>query len=171
MTGQMNTGPRTAPALAVRGSGPAYRVLITGSRTWKDHTPIHTALDGLLATHPGLVLVHGACAQGADAIADRWARLRGIPDDRIDRHPAEWRRYKGAAGYRRNAAMVQAGAHVCLAYIDLCAKPRCDKPMPHGSHGAEDCARKADAAGIPVHPHRTWQPTPAPEQLTLGETP
>ncbi|MFB4306929.1 DUF2493 domain-containing protein [Actinomadura sp. GTD37] len=172
MTTSPDTGPRAATTPATRGSGPApHRVLVTGSRTWKNHAPIHAALDELLTTHPDLVLVHGACKQGADAIADRWARLRGLPDNRIVRHPAEWRRYKAAAGGRRNTAMVQAGAHICLAFIDLCAKPACDKPMPHGSHGAEDCARKAHAAGIPVTPDPPWKTRHDAVQLTFGGAP
>ena len=75
-----------------------YRVLVTGSRAWRGHAIIHNALDTLHADHPDMILVHGACPQGADAIAERWAVLRG-------------------AGFRRNAEMVKAGAAVCLAFI------------------------------------------------------
>jgi len=148
-----------------------YRVLVTGSRTWKGHELIHADLDTILAAHPDMVLIHGACRQGADGIANRWAAIRGLPDNRIERHPTQWRRYGNSAGYRRNTEMVQAGADLCLTYIALCRKPGCDKPMPHGSHGAEHCARQAHLAGIPVHPHRPWKTAPDAEQLTLGETP
>jgi hypothetical protein len=126
------------------------RVLITGSRSWKAHQPIHDALDRVLAAHPGMVLVSGACKDGADALAERWAALRGVP---VERHPAEWRTYGRGAGFRRNAEMVRkvaAGQGFCVAAIDLCAKPNCDKPRPHGSHGAIHCASLAIAAGIRV---------------------
>lgn len=116
-----------------------YRVLITGSRTWTDHTPIHAALTDLHAEHPGMVLVSGACAQGADAIGERWAVLSGVP---IERHPAQWRRYGKAAGPRRNTEMVQLGAQQVLAFVK------------GGSRGASHCARIAEQAGLTV---RRWE--------------
>lgn len=126
---------------------PAFRVLVTGSRTWRDHEPIHAALDALHADHPGMTLVHGACAQGADGIADRWAILRGVT---VERHPAQWRRYGRSAGPRRNAHMVALGADIALAFIAPCRKDGCDRPGPHGSHDATNCADLAEQAGIPV---------------------
>ena len=168
MTSRPTTGPRTAPAPAVRGPAPAYRVLVTSSRTWRDHAAIYTRLDAIHAEHPDMTLMHGAAKEGGDAISDRWAILRGVP---VERHPAQWRRYGKAAGYRRNTAMVQTRPDRCEAFIDVCAKPGCTEPMPHGSHGAEHCAHIADLAGIPVHPHRTFTPRPSVEQLALGEAP
>jgi len=85
-----------------------------------------------------LVVVHG-CAPGADTLADRWTRIPGHPlRVRVERHPADWRRYPRAAGVVRNRAMVRAGAEVCLAFIR------------DQSAGATDCAREAERAGIPV---------------------
>lgn len=133
----------------------AFRVLVTGSRSWCDPQRIYTELDALLKQHPDLLLVHGACAQGADAIADRWAIRNGIP---VERHPADWSRIGRSAGFHRNAAMTRAGADICIAFIDVCEKRGCREPMPHGSHGAEHCAGLADEAGIDVVPFRTWDP-------------
>lgn len=115
-----------------------YRVLLTGSRTWHAVAPIHKTLDALLAEHPDMLLVHGSCSQGADAIADRWATLRGVP---VERHPAEWRRYGKSAGYRRNAEMVDVGADAVLAFVR------------DGSRGATHCAGLAEKAGLPL---RRW---------------
>jgi hypothetical protein len=111
------------------------RVLITGSRTWSDHQPIHDALDEILRDHPDMVLVSGACSWGADAIAERWATLRGAT---VERHPAEWRKHGRGAGFKRNSEMVTAGAEVCLAFI------------ADASRGATHCANQAEKAGIPV---------------------
>jgi hypothetical protein len=47
----------------------------------------------------GVLLVHGACPRGADAIAD--ADATRTPGYRIEAHPADWRRYGRAAGHRR----------------------------------------------------------------------
>lgn len=111
----------------------AYRVLITGSRTWTDAGVIA----GVLAGHyrDGAVLVSGACRRGADALAEEyWGLLGG----EVERHPADWEHFGKRAGFRRNAEMVNAGADVCVAFI------RGD------SRGASHCAGLARAAGIPV---------------------
>jgi len=112
---------------------PARRILITGSRTWSDHTVIRDAL--ALVWHPGAVLVSGACLSGADALCEACWRAWG---GQIERHPADWRRYGRAAGFRRNEQMVSAGADLCLAFI-LDASP-----------GASHTAARAEAAGIPT---------------------
>lgn len=116
----------------------SYRVLVTGSRTWRAPEQICAALDALLAQHADMVVVHGACKEGADAVADRWAIRNWVS---VERHPAEWRRYGRSAGYRRNAEMVALGADVCLAFIR------------NDSAGATHCADLADKVGIPT---RRW---------------
>lgn len=121
-----------------------YRVLITGSRTWTNHTPIHHALTQLHQDHPDLIVISGACKQGADAIAERWAALNLVP---VERHPAQWATQGRGAGFRRNLEMVQrmveAGPEqgICLAFIR------------DGSRGATHCANAAEKAGITV---RKW---------------
>lgn len=117
------------------------RVLLTGSRTWGDATAITWALDAIYWSNciEPMVLVHGACPTGADAIADRWAvRASRVT---VERHPADWERHGKRAGYIRNAEMVQLGADLCLAFI------------AGGSKGATHCAGLAEKAGIEV---RRW---------------
>lgn len=102
------------------------------------------------------VLVHGA-ARGGDELAARWWSGWGLP---CEAWPADWagpcdpavcrpghrktnqagREYCPLAGPRRNQAMVDAGADLCVA-------------MPRGrSSGTFDCAGRARAAGIEVWP-------------------
>jgi hypothetical protein len=128
---------------------PPYRVLVTGSRDWTDPTVVFGALQATRDAVPDgqrIVVVHGACPTGADALASQWAsgetRATGLPVE--ERHPALWRSggvFDRSAGCRRNAEMVAAGAHLCLAFIRA------------GSKGASHCAGLAERAGIPT---RRW---------------
>lgn len=91
--------------------------------------------------HPGLVIVHGACGRGADAFAAKAALDLGI---RQEIYPADWNRYGRAAGPRRNAEMVAAGAGACIAFIR------------NGSPGATGCADLAEKAGIKTMRITAW---------------
>jgi YspA, cpYpsA-related SLOG family len=109
------------------------RLLITGSRAWTDYDTIRREL--MARYEPGMVLVSGACAQGADAMCEQvWRDLGG----RVERHPANWRKFGRDAGIIRNERMVRRGADECLAFHQ------------DGSAGTWHCAREAGIAGIPV---------------------
>lgn len=131
------------------------RVLITGSRTWRDADAIHAALDEILkaslqAGDTEIVVVHG-CASGADTIADIWVRRRRHEwPVRAERYPALWKKYGRRAGWVRNHRMVRLGADVCLAFI------------LDGSLGATQCADLAEGHGIRTERFvvRTAEPMP-----------
>lgn len=114
-----------------------FRVLITGSRTWDDKQAILDALRKYANKVYSLVVVHGACPKGADALADELAQEYGVE---VERHPADWNTHGRQAGFIRNAKMVELGADVCLAFIR------------NGSKGATMTADLAEKAGIP-----TWR--------------
>jgi hypothetical protein len=117
-----------------------FRLLVTGSRTWHDVQTVEQALAVILDRHPeGVLLVHGACPRGADAIAAAYAAR--TPGYRTEAHPADWDRHGRAAGYRRNAEMIALGADGCAAFIR------------GASPGSTDTVRQARAAGIPVWLH------------------
>lgn len=86
---------------------PLYReyVIVTGGRDFRDGRELYAALDALLAfSKPEwLVIVHGRCKTGADAIADTWARSRDID---CESYPAQWTRHGKGAGPRRNQRML-----------------------------------------------------------------
>lgn len=138
----------------------AYRVLVTGSRTWTDPWHVRNALFDTYTQRNGrsMVVVHGAAQAGADHWAAEWVRhYRRLGFDVTDEpHPAPWHHGRGS-GPTRNTAMVKLGADVCLAFIRPCTKRGCN-PRPHGSHGTTDCAAKAEAAGIPTVRHHWEEP-------------
>jgi len=113
------------------------RVLVTGSRTWTHTATIRDALASVWGDGTA-VLVSGACPRGADRLAEVcWTRWGG----RVERHRADWARHGRGAGFRRNTAMVERGADLCLAFIR------------HNSRGASHTVALAQAAGIPTHRH------------------
>ena len=114
-----------------------FRLLVTGSRDWTDRERVLRAIEfrTLGIQLDDLVVVHGHCPTGADAIADELAAGSGV---RVERHPAFWAAWGQAAGPLRNQVMVDLGADLCLAFIT------------GTSRGTLDCVRRAEAAGIPV---------------------
>jgi glutathione S-transferase len=111
------------------------RVIVTGSRSWRQPEAVHAALAFALGELGPLTVVHGGCPTGADAAASAWSRRFGCE---LEVWPADWERHGKAAGPRRNAAMVAAGADLVLAF-------------PLGaSSGTRGTMRLAVAAGIPV---------------------
>lgn len=118
-----------------------YRIVVTGSRDWQDEQTVHTALAEAVCKIPAereIVIVHGGCPTGADAIVHTWAHQYGAS---IDVFIADWAGQGKAAGPRRNVRMVAEGADLCLAFIR------------NGSRGASHTVALARRAGIPV---RTW---------------
>ncbi|MEU9404745.1 DUF2493 domain-containing protein [Streptomyces sp. NPDC048281] len=116
------------------------RLLVTGSRTWTDRPLLEGVIGELLWLKRigprDVVLIHGACPRGADALADQFAREIGMD---VRRHPADWNAFGKRAGFLRNAEMVRAGADLCFAFIR------------GGSAGASMTAALARKAGIPTH--------------------
>lgn len=119
------------------------RLLITGSRSWLCAQRVWDVLDAWHDTTRAaggvLTVVHGGCPRGVDLHATLWCRRRRTDPSVVEEeHPADWATHGKAAGVRRNAEMVAAGADACLAFIR------------DNSRGATHCARVAEAAGIPV---------------------
>lgn len=150
-----------------------FRLLVTGSRSWSDATRVWGALTALADQVDSLVVVHGAAGTGVDMMAHRWVvrqQASGRTDVSEDPYPADWeapcraecrighrrpRRdgvgsYCPAAGDYRNQEMVESepGIDACFAWIAPCSQRGCRNRKPHGSHGASDCAQRAEEAGI-----------------------
>jgi len=146
-----------------------YRLLVTGSRWLSDRTQLREQLgyrlDHAIAEDKRLVIVHGhnTDQSGADRTADAWGEeqaRQGMPV-RVEKHPAQNHPTQDfgpwpGAGPTRNQFMVDQGADECLAVIDRCTSIRCRRPDVHASHGATDCAKRAEAAGIRVERIELW---------------
>lgn len=122
------------------------RVLVTGSRIWRDKAAIRHEMvtQWNKAGLEDMTLVHGGQrswdrerreAYGADYLAGKIAQEL---DWMIEEFPADWQTHGRAAGPIRNALMVAAGADVCLGFPTV------------NSRGTWDCMRRAHMAGIPV---------------------
>lgn len=132
------------------------RVIVTGSRTWREPALVYQALDTLYAgmgseEYLGLTVIHGDCPEGADRHARDWCHGR----ERVieQRFPADWKTYGKRAGPIRNGQMIESGADLVLAFLDWCDRIECarhDTEGDHPSHGAGHCVAKAEAAGIEV---------------------
>lgn len=81
------------------------RVLVCGGRDYEDWTFIVRVLDRVHARQTITQLIEGG-ATGADELARRWAKARGIE---VLTFTAHWERYPGRAGLIRNAQMLREG--------------------------------------------------------------
>jgi len=123
------------------------RILVTGSRSLDEAG--HRYVDSVLAAtfdelssknlgRQAVAFVHGA-ARGVDDAVRRWVEDTFPVGSGVthEPYPAAWDRLGKSAGIVRNDEMVNAGAHLCLAF-----------PRPAFSVGTWDCIRRAANAGI-----------------------
>ena len=123
----------------------SYRVIVCGSRTWKDDIRVKVEICALVTHYGDVTVVHGDCPKGADSHARRWAADRGAKEER---HPADWNKHGRGAGFIRNQEMADAGADLCLAF--------CNGATP----GTQDMMRRAHKKGIKTKflmPGIAWQ--------------
>lgn len=108
------------------------RVLISGSRRWLDESAIKRVIDAL---GPNDVVIHGG-AVGADMIADKFARARGLI---VESYPANWEQDGDKAGPKRNQRMLEQSKSTEAHTFPL-----------NGSKGTWDMIRRLRAAEIPT---------------------
>lgn len=119
------------------------RVLICGSRTWRDRATIERVIAAL---PEGAVIIHGGQrsydretreSYGADYLAGECAKARGFT---VEEYPADWHQYGPASGPIRNTKMLKEGKPDCVFAFR----------MPGKSNGTDDMCRKARAGGVQV---------------------
>ena len=102
-------------------------VLVSGGRNFNDSACIWGELDRL---NPSKI-IHGG-AKGADELAGRWAKARGIKCVVVR---AEWDKYGKSAGHRRNVQMADMNPDLLLAF-------------PTGGPGTRSMIEIAEKKGI-----------------------
>ena len=85
------------------------KVLVCGSRNWKRKESILKELEKL---PKDTIIIHGA-ARGADLIAGDIAQHLGLT---VKEFPADWDKYKKAAGIIRNKQMLEEKPNLILAF-------------------------------------------------------
>lgn len=135
------------------------KILVTGSRNWQYLNPVNDLLDQILLEFlsdiahgrrevtESFTVVHGACPNGADAMASAWVNDSCRPPFGVtvdeERWPAKWDIFGKVAGFVRNHLMVaNAKPDICVAYIR------------DNSSGSTDCAGRAREAGVPIRVFR-----------------
>ena len=118
-----------------------FRLLITGSREFKDTAKMEEALSFAAQQAAGrpMTLVHGD-ARGADRLAEEVAKRVLPADTKIEKHPADWSGLGKGAGMARNSEMVKATADLVLAFFVKGIEAR----------GTGDTVKKAEEAGYKV---------------------
>lgn len=106
-------------------------ILVCGGRNYSSKQDVYDVLD----RHNPTVVVAGG-AVGADSLAVDWARTR---QRAYIVFPAEWDKYKKAAGSIRNQRMLRTNPDLVIAFP--------------GGTGTADMVRRAKNAGIEVYEH------------------
>ncbi|KKN05312.1 hypothetical protein LCGC14_1088550 [marine sediment metagenome] len=107
------------------------RILVCGSRIWKDREGIKVNLASYAAHDP--VVIHGG-ARGADTIAGEVAKELGFE---VEVFPADWNKHGKTAGFIRNQQMLDEGKPDRLLAFHL-----------NNSRGTQDMIDRAQKAGL-----------------------
>ncbi len=109
-----------------------YRVVVAGCRNFDDYEKLKAELEVyFLSVEPCTVIIVSGCADGADALGERYAAEHGL---KIERCPAHWERYGRAAGPKRNMQMAKA-ADAVIVFWD---------GESRGTKNMIECAKKAN---------------------------
>lgn len=92
----------------------AFKVIIAGTRTFKDFATMKRIMDHILMNQAGEIEIVSGTAHGADKLGEMYARTRNYP---IKQFPADWFTYGKTAGYLRNKQMAEY-ADACVVFWD-----------------------------------------------------
>jgi hypothetical protein len=110
------------------------RILVCGGRDFDNKEFVFDRLDMLDGKLDGIDVIINGGAKGADTLATRWAKIRGID---VVTFEAKWKTYGKSAGAIRNAQMLTDG------------KPDLVVAFP-GGKGTINMIRQAKKKGITI---------------------
>jgi hypothetical protein len=125
------------------------KILVCGDRNYTNHRRVSTVLDELAVEHSiyyhpednwlptDITIIHGD-ATGADRMGGNWAVKNYA---RLEVFPANWEKYRRAAGPIRNQKMLDEGQPDLVVSFH---------PDLSKSKGTADMVKRAKKAGIPV---------------------
>lgn len=96
------------------GSVLAMKVIVAGSRDFKDYALLKEFLDKLVIFRSDFAEIVSGTASGADKLGERYAQEHNLA---IKRFPADWEKYGKAAGHIRNRQMAKY-ADACVVFWD-----------------------------------------------------
>ena len=82
------------------------RVVIAGCRDYTNYDEAKTYIDYCLSDirkENDIIIISG-CASGGDAIGERYAKENGF---KVEKYPADWKKYGRSAGPKRNKQMAE----------------------------------------------------------------
>ena len=87
------------------------RVVIAGCRDYDNYEEAKLYIDFCLSNiRKGYdIIIVSGCASGADAIGERYAEENGL---KVEKYPADWKRYGRSAGPKRNKQMAEISDYV-----------------------------------------------------------
>lgn len=112
------------------------RILVCGDREWSDEKKMQQVFDDLEYDRPDITIIEGE-ARGADLMARTLAIKRGWD---VEGYPANWIKFKKAAGPIRNIKMLTKDIDLVIAFhSDI-----------ENSKGTLHCITEAKKRGIEV---------------------
>ena len=107
------------------------RLIVAGTRGFNDYSLFSKTMDEYVAAldNPSIVFITGKAKTGADNLIIEWCKEHNKPWVEF---PADWNRYRKAAGHIRNAEMGHVGTHL-MTFHD---------GMSSGTQGMLDIADK-----------------------------
>jgi YspA, cpYpsA-related SLOG family len=108
------------------------RVIVAGCRNFTNYSFVKRVLDRILVRQEQVEIVSGRC-RGVDRLGEQYAQEKGFP---IKTFPADWAKYRRAAGPMRNKQMAD--------YADALVA------FDSGGKGTADMIKQAKEKGLLV---------------------
>lgn len=90
------------------------RLIVAGTRTFRDYILLRNKLDQLLSNINEPVTIISGAAPGADTLGEQYAKQKGYS---IKRFVANWKTLGKKAGFVRNEEMAKEATH-CVVFWD-----------------------------------------------------